>query len=213
MPIKPDREYRTITQEFRLSDEENEYRVNGYASTYDTYTLWTDPETGIDFNERISPQAFDGADLSDVIMQFDHQGKVFARTSNNTLTVYADEHGLAVKADLSTTRAAREFFEEIRTGLLPQMSFAFTVAQDHYERDTHTRVIDKFRKIYDVSAVSFPANPNTEIGASYRDYFHGEMEKEQAERLEAEERAKAAIDKAMKLYEYAKVKGGNNVKA
>lgn len=210
MPIKNDREYRTIAQDFNLGDEENEYRVSGYASTFDTYTLWHDPDTGIDYQERISPQAFDGADMSDVIMQYDHNGKVFARTSNDTLTLYCDEHGLAVRADLSSTPASREFFQEIKSGLLPQMSFAFTVAQDHYERDTHTRVIDKFRKIYDVSAVSFPANPNTEIGASYRDYFHGEMEKEKAERLEREARAKAEIDKAMKLYEYEKIKGGNN---
>ena len=208
MPIKPDREYRTITQNFDLGDEENEFRVSGYASTFDSYVLWTDPETNIDYSERISPQAFDGADMSDVIMQFDHSGRVYARTSNDTLQVYTDDHGLAIKADLSTTQPARDFFTEIKTGLLPQMSFAFTVAQDHYERDTHTRVIDKFKKIYDVSAVSFPANPNTEINASYRDYFNGVIEAEKAERLETEQRIKQEIDKAMKLYEYTKTKGG-----
>ena len=66
------------------------------------------------------------------------------------------------------------------------MSFAFTVAEDHYDKATHTRVIDRIAKVFDVSPVSFPANPTTELGVSTRDYFNGVIEAEKAERLERE---------------------------
>lgn len=79
-------------------------------------------------------------------------------------------------------------YEDIETGNYQQMSFSFVVAEDHFDKDTKTRVIDRIKKVYDISAVSFPANPGTEIGISYRDYFNGVIEAEKAERLEAEKR-------------------------
>lgn len=186
MPIKPDREYRDISLAAISKPQEGEeksYRVEGYASTFDPYVLFS--EDGVDYYERIEPTAFDGADLSDVVFLKDHTGTVMARTSNGTISLNIDEHGLHHVTDLSKTRAAREMRDEIEAGMYPKMSFSFIVDEDHYEKETHTRVIDKFRKLFDISAVSFPANPGTEIGLSMRDFFHGEMEKEKAERLEA----------------------------
>ena len=77
------------------------------------------------------------------------------------------------------------------------MSFAFTVAEVHYERGSHTRVIDRIAKVYDVSPVSFPANPNTYLVA--RSYIDGEIEKERAERLAAEERERVKAKLRLKL--------------
>ena len=74
------------------------------------------------------------------------------------------------------------------TGKLPKMSFAFTVAEDHFDRATHTRVIDRIAKVFDVSPVTFPANPTTELSVATRDYFNGVIEMEKAERLERERR-------------------------
>ena len=68
------------------------------------------------------------------------------------------------------------------------MSFAFSVAEDHYDKATHTRIIDRIAKVFDVSPVSFPANPGTELSISTRDYFDGVIEAERAERLEREKR-------------------------
>lgn len=184
MPICKDREYRALVSfgaEKKDDEKEKSYKVSGYASTFDTYTLFE--VDGIEYKERIDSHAFDTADMSDVIMQYDHTGKVFARTSNGTLAVNVDEHGLKIEADLSTTEASRELYDEIASGLVIKMSFAFKVAEEHYDSNSHTRVVDKISKVYDVSAVSIPANPDTEIFAR-SSFFDGVIEKERAERLE-----------------------------
>lgn len=181
--MKDDREYRSM--ELRLNEDPS-YMVEGYASTFEPYKLLT--HDGVDYFERIEPTAFDEADLSDVVLRIDHVGRVFARTSAGTVEVWHDEHGLAMKSDLSKTQAARELYDDIAAGNYPQMSFAFRVGADHFDRATHTRVIDKIDKVFDVSPVSFPANPGTELCVSTRSYFDGVIEMEQAERLEREER-------------------------
>ena len=183
MPICKDREYRTLVSfgAEKKDDDKESYKVSGYASTFDTYTLFE--VDGIEYKERIDSHAFDNADMSDVIMQYDHTGRVFARTSNGTLSVSVDERGLKVEADLSTTEASRELYDEIAAGLIIKMSFAFKVSEEHYDSNSHTRVVDKISKVYDVSAVSIPANPDTEIFARSA-FFDGVIKKEKAERLE-----------------------------
>jgi HK97 family phage prohead protease len=180
------REYRNM--EMRTSPQIGPHSVEGYASTFEPYVLFRDEETGIDYSEQIMPTAFDGADLSDVVFRVDHEGAVYARTSAGTLEVRTDEHGLGMRADLSKTQRARDLFEDIEAGNYPKMSFAFVVAEDHFDRATHTRIIDRIAKVFDVSPVSFPANPTTELSVSTRDYFNGVIEVEKAERLEREKR-------------------------
>jgi len=192
MPSNTNREYRTmdIRHIEKREDGEPNFMVEGYASTFEPYVLMQ--MDGIDYCERIEPNAFDEADMSDVVFRVDHEGKVYARTSAGSLELGVDEHGLWNRADLSKTAKSRELFEDIAAGNYPKMSFAFTVGADHYDQRTHTRVIDRIAKVFDVSPVSFPANPTTELSVATRDYFNGVIEAEQAERLEreAEERAK-----------------------
>ena len=187
--MKAEREYRNM--ELRIvpieEGQEPSFFVEGYASTFDTYKLFTS-EDGVDYFERIEPTAFEGADLSDVVFRVDHVGRVYARTSAGSLSVWTDEHGLANRTDLGRTQKGQELFADIQAGNYPTMSFAFTVADDHYDRATHTRVIDRIAKVFDVSPVSFPANPNTELCVATRDYFNGVIEAEKAERLEREQR-------------------------
>ena len=185
--MKQDREYRNMEMRIVQSEEEEKsYRVEGYASTFESYKLITIDD--VDYYEQIDPHAFDDADMSDVVFRVDHEGKVYARTSAGDLEVWTDEHGLANRADLSRTQKARELFEDIEAGHYPQMSFAFTVAEDHYDKATHTRIIDRVAKIFDVSPVAFPANPTTALSVATRDYFNGVIEAEKAERLEREKR-------------------------
>ena len=186
--MKQDREYRSMELRTIEGAEEPSYMVEGYASTYEPYKLMT--IDGVDYYERIEPTAFDNADISDVVFRVDHEGRVYARTSAGTLNVWHDEHGFGQKTDLSKTQAARELFTEIQAGNYSKMSFALTVADDHFDKATHTRVIDRIAKVFDVSPVSFPANPTTELSVSTRDYFNGVIEAERAERLEAEKREK-----------------------
>ena len=185
--MKNDREYRSM--EIRiLPDEEKSYKVEGYASTFDPYILFS--MDGVDYKEQIEPTAFDGADLSDVVFRLEHEGRVYARTSAGTVELWHDDHGLGMRADLSRTESARGVFDDIAAGNYPQMSFAFSVAEngDEYDQNTHTRTIHRIKKVFDVSPVSFPANPGTELSVSTRDYFNGVIEMEKAERLEAEKR-------------------------
>lgn len=184
-----EREFRSFAQIVQRDaddlDENKKYLVEGYASTFEPYTLWT-TEDGVEIKEQIEPDAFAETDFSDVVFRIDHEGPVFARTSNGLVSLNVDEHGLKTLIDLSKTEKARGIFEDIEAGMYPQMSFAFTVEREAWDRETHTRHVEKIGKLYDVSAVSFPANPGTEIGVSLRDRINGEIEAETAERLEAE---------------------------
>ena len=164
---------------------ETDFYVEGLATTFDDPYLMYEWD-GVKYYERIDAHALEGADMSDVIFQYNHSGKVYARTSNNTLGLEATSRGLLIFADLSKSAAAKDMHEEIKNGLITKMSWAFTVAEDSYNRDTHTRSILKIRKVFDVSAVSYPANGNTDITA--RSYFDGVIERERREQLERRKR-------------------------
>ena len=195
---RPKREYRNMTFEVRTDGDEPSFLVEGYASTFEPYKLIE--IDGEDYNERIMPDAFNDADLTDVVYRIDHEGKVYARSSAGTVKLDVDDHGLHQVTDLSRTRAAREHYEDIVAGNYPQMSFAFTVAEDHYDAESRTRIIDRIAKVFDISAVSFPANPNTELYA--RDYFNGVIEAEkaaEAERLRAEEERRSDLARREEL--------------
>ena len=177
--------------ELRIAPQEGEeksYLVEGYASTFDPYVLMT--IDGVDYSERIEPTAFDDADLTDVVFRVDHEGAVYARTSAGTVELWVDEHGLGQRTNLGKTQRARDLFADIEAGNYPKMSFAFSVAEggDRYDSETHTRIISRVAKVFDVSPVSFPANPSTELSVATRDYFNGVIEAEKAERLEREKR-------------------------
>lgn len=171
------RSYRvTRVIEIRSEDDDSKI-VEGYATTFnDPYELWSyDSWEGyrVTVMEQVDPEAFAECDMRDVIMQYDHEGRVFARIRNNTLSVQPDNHGLHIRANLGGTELGRQLYEEIAGGYTDRMSFGFTVGKDSKteERDdenkiiTITRTILKITKLWDVSAVSLPANDATEISA------------------------------------------------
>jgi HK97 family phage prohead protease len=107
----------------------------------------------------------------------------------------ADSSGFFVAADLSKSAAAKEMYEEIKEGLVTKMSWAFTVKEESYNEETRTRTILKVKKVYDVSAVSMPANDGTEISA--RSFVDGVIEKEHQELIKR--RRNIEIAEALKL--------------
>jgi len=199
VPKVDSREYRNLQllqpnqSEKRI---ESDYYVEGYATTFDKPYLLYEYD-GVKYYEVIDRKALDQADLSDVIMQYDHNGKVFARNTNKTLGLEPDNEGFFIFADLSKSEASREMYNEIETGLVTRMSWAFVVAEDSWNRETRTRTILKVKKVYDVSAVSLPANDDTTISA--RSYFDGVIEMEKQELLERRKKRLALELKFMEV--------------
>lgn len=185
------REYRNM--EIRIApDGADEKVVEGYATTFNQpYELWHDGNYRV--YEQVDREAFTGCDMSDVIMQYDHEGRVFARMSNGTLSCTPDDVGLLTRALLGGTEIGRQLYEEIKGGYTTRMSFGFIVAEDSSEINennetgevTILRTIRKIEKLFDVSAVSLPANPATSIAA--RTYGEGVIAEAKAERQRAEE--------------------------
>ena len=181
--INNGREYRAMQME--ASTEST--TVEGYATTFNQpYRLYA--VDGVDVYEQVAPTAFEETDMNDVIMQYDHAGRVFARLSNGTLRLTTDEHGLRVSADLGGTEIGRQLYEEIKGGYTNKMSFGFTVTDsvvEEFDRG-YIRTINRIGKLYDVSAVSLPANDYTEISAKRN--IDGAINELVAERLQAEKR-------------------------
>lgn len=201
------REYRAMRLEVRSSDDACEVRqeVAGYATTfnqpYQLYEFAMDDGTYRVF-EQVDPHAFDECDMSDVIMQYDHEGRVFARTKNGTLRLAPDENGLQVTAELGGTEIGRQLYAEIKGGYTDKMSFGFVVGEDKREvtRDhenhitTVMRTITKIKKLYDVSAVSLPANDATSISArKFTDGVIGEIKAERLKRANTAKKIKLTL--------------------
>lgn len=175
MPYRPtERQYRNFAaSNFHAVAREaidggaETYRVDGYFTTFnEPYELFPD------YYEEIDSHALDECDMSDVLMQVNHAGHVYARNRNGSLSITTDGHGGFCTADLSGTKRGREeLYESIANGLVDRMSFGFTIADDGFEYTVdgegvyHTR-ITKIAKLFDVSAIEgFPANEGTEISA------------------------------------------------
>ena len=196
------RQYRNIDISAfeRRTDENGEKIVTGYATTFNQpYELFRAAWNGnrYIFMEQVDSAAFDDTDFSDVIMQYDHEGRVFARTSNGTLELDQDQHGLHIRANLGGTELGRQLFEEIEGGYTTKMSFGFRVGKDKREETEETdaetgvrtvtimRTILSISNLYDVSAVSLPANDATSISArSYCDGVIAELKEEYRKREE-----------------------------
>lgn len=220
MPAKPqERDYRMMAQPLvapvEYADDavySNRFNspkfVEGYATTFeDPYVLWEDPADGWKYVEVMHEGCMEGADVSDVVFLCNHEGTVYARNHSGSLYIEPQLHGLYVAADLSRTFDAGCMYEHIQAGDYYQMSWAFTVAEEDVENDelnrTTTFHVRRIKKVFDVSAVSRPADPNTEISA--RRVIDGAIEErklreaQRAERMERRRRELALRARAMKF--------------
>lgn len=150
---------------------DSKYYVEGYATKFEPYVLYEDEE-GVIY-ERFEPGAFSKCDMSDVIFQYNHEGRVFARQSNKSLIVEPDNVGLFCCADLGLTTLSKQLYEDIAAELTTKMSWGFRLGDWQYDPKTRTIIHYTVKKIYDVSAVSLPANNDTEINA--RSFADGEI--------------------------------------
>ena len=186
--ISKDREYRS----FEFTTEE--MRAEGKPVAFEQPTMLYEID-GIKFYEVIDKRAFDEAKMDDVVLNIDHEGKPAAKTKNGTLQLRVADDGVYMVADLSKNATGRELYEDIQNGFFDKMSFAFTVREEEYDKKTRTRRIMKIDRLFDVSAVTFPAYAQTSIMA--RDTFAMELEKERMEIRQREEKRKRLALKLM----------------
>lgn len=184
MPIKiPEREYRSF-EEYNLSDTpEDDLIVRGCPVVFDTPTCLFECD-GIKYYELIARGAFDGADMSDFIFNVNHELTPYARSKNGSLTYsIGDRFEIEAKLDKNDERH-KQLYSDIKSRRIDKMSFSFTIAEQSYDHDTRTRKILRVKKLYDVSAVTFPAYEQTSISA--RSFFESErrfLEQEQRRKL------------------------------
>lgn len=159
--------------DMRALNDEEDMIVEGYAAVFDTVT-----DLGW-IKEVIDRNAFDNADMSDIVMKYNHENSVLpmARTRGGSLEFTIDEHGLRIRAKLPDTSVNRDIYTLIKEGVLSKMSFAFTVKRQEYDYETDTRKILEFDKIFDVSVVDVPAYETTEIYARNKEEYEEEKRK------------------------------------
>jgi HK97 family phage prohead protease len=183
-----------------VMEPDNDSRiVEGYAVRFNESTSFM--VGGTKYSEVIDRSALDKTDMSDVPFKYNHSDSfmIMARTRNKTLQLIRDENGLKIRAQLADTSDGRDLYELIKRGDVDKMSFAFTVRKDEYDKKAHTRTIQDIDKLYDVSAVDFPAYDTTSISA--RSFFELESENERKEldRTEARQRQQQKLRTLLKL--------------
>ena len=186
------KEIRKLDMQFRAEDtEDNKMEIKGYAAVFNS------PET-YGYTELIAPTAFDDADMSDVVLRYNHEDTfmVLARTRNESLKLNVDDKGLFIDATLQDDITQhRDIFNAIKSGLIDKQSFAFVVDEDEYDYDTDTRTITKIGKVFDVSVVDQPFYNATDVSVArnQNDEFltrREELRKQHEEELALEEKRK-----------------------
>lgn len=148
--------------------DQQEQWVEGYAVRFDSPTVLFEYD-GIEYKEKVARDAFTDTKMDDVIFNYNHSGKVMARTRNKTLQLTIDDHGLFIRARLDGTEEGRRLYDEISKGYIDRMSFQFTVSAQAYDRDNHMWTLLRIKRLYDVSAVDIPAYDDTSIEARKAD--------------------------------------------
>lgn len=192
------KEVRKLDLQFRAErTEDNKMEIKGYAAVFDS------PET-YGYTEIIAPTAFDEADMSDVVLRYNHNDGhiILARTRNKSLNLEVDKSGKYGKRGLfmdailqDNIQGHIDVYNAIPTGLIDKQSFAFTVEKDNYDYDTDTRTITKIGKVFDVSVVDQPFYNATDVSVARDlnndDFLARREELRKAHELELEEKRKA----------------------
>lgn len=194
--------------EIRAKDTEekdsDEMVIEGVACVFDKPTVLFEDE-GIEYKEVVDKRALENADISDVIFNYNHGGRVYARTRNDSLHLEVKEDGLHVRVSLNPEdEGHKELYRDIKSGLIDKMSYCYIVSDDGFDYDieTHTRRITSIKKLFDVSAVDIPAYDSTSISArSVLDLEKSEMEKLESDILKKKQEQRKRIALAIKIKE------------
>lgn len=202
------RDFRLTKMEVRKSEDDKEQLVlEGIACNFDTETVLYKGKY-YEAREKIAYGAFDECDMTDVIFNYNHHGRVYARTRNKSLELSVENDGLHMRAVLmANDNGHQELYRDIQSGLIDKMSFAFHVKESSFEYieksdgpTVEIRTITKIDKLYDVSAVDIPAYDTTSISA--RRAFDAERERRNAESMRRKTEKEKEIRLAMARYHY-----------
>ncbi len=183
-----------------LNDTEGENRdliVEGYAVRFNSPTVLFEID-GVEYKEQIDDRAFQETKMEDVIFNYNHGGKVIARTRNNTLELDVREDGLFIQAKLGGTEEGRKLYDEIKGGYIDRMSFRFKIQEEAYDKENHLWTVRKVKRLYDVSAVDIPAYDDTSIEAR-KDFLLEADAQEEREREAAADLRKRRLKLKTKL--------------
>lgn len=142
--------------------------VEGYAARFNSPTVLFEYD-GVEYKEQIASDAFTDCKMDDVIFNYNHTGRVMARTRNKTLQLAVDDNGLFIRARLDGTEEGRSLYNDIQNGYIDRMSFRFQIAQEAYDYQNHQWTVLRVKRLYDVSAVDIPAYDDTSIEARKAD--------------------------------------------
>lgn len=180
-PAKMERRFEVKTRAVEIEGQEGqkELYVEGYAVRFNSPTVLFE-YAGKEYKEQIDRHAFDEAKMDDVIFNYNHGGKVMARTRNKTLQLTVDDKGLFIRARLDGTEEGRRLYDEIAGGYIDRMSFAFTTREEGFDESTYMWTVYKVKRLYDVSAVDIPAYDDTSIEARREAAESAERERQAA---------------------------------
>jgi HK97 family phage prohead protease len=194
MRTTTEKEVRTFeVKDLELRQDGDSNVVVGYASVFNTLS------NDMGFREIIAEGAFDGRLSDDVRFLINHDGLPLARTTNGTLRLSTDATGLRYEAEVANTSLGRDLVELMKNGTINQSSFAFTVDDDSWEvKDgMNVRTINKVSRLYDVSAVTYPAYEEASVGLRSMEVWQKEEEEKVMQQnlaKEKEEREKEEKD-------------------
>ena len=195
----PEREVRRVERLALRQSEDGLPVLEGYATVYDyRYDIGGGPEAG-GFSEVIAKgAAAKSAKEADVRMLVNHEGVPLARTRSGTLELESDDIGLKVRATLDPTNpTAQEVRSAMERGDLDQMSFAFRVMRESWSSDYSERTISEV-KLFDVSVVTYPANPSTVVKLRADDEQAEQADEQPAGRSVTQARRQQAVDASRK---------------
>ena len=181
----------TSIEKRQAEDGKEELVVEGKACSFNDETVLY-AYGNYEAHEVIDANAFANCDMTDVIFNYNHSGRVYARTRNKTLSLEVKKDGLYMRATLrADDQGHQELYNDIASGNIDKMSIAFHVNDSKWEyeekdgKEIDIRTILGIDKLYDVSAVDIPAYDTTSISA--RNQFSAEREKRAAESRKMED--------------------------
>lgn len=159
--------------ELRAAEDKDSRDVKGIAAVFNQVA-----DMGW-FDEKIDPHAFDKCDMSDVVLNFNHNDSdLLAGTRNSSLKLSITDKGLEQESSIIDTTTGDDVLKLVRSGLIDKMSFAFEIDRDGGQEwlmkegdDKEHRTIKKIKKLYDVSLVTFPAYEGTSVSARSKKYI------------------------------------------